>query len=295
MKSYFLYIAHYAIFFESAGSGIDLVPSARFANFICPETIPDLTIVVHRGPFRVPDKAARVFHAPLIEEKDDRLVKTGENFWSVYYGEPDVYIRSLFPYSASCGEAVVHLTPSSRRWDLYLPEDNTITDPFEYPLDGLILYYLTAISGDVFIHASGVYHDGQGYLFSGISGKGKTTMACLWEKAGGTVIHDDRLIIRKISGSYRMFNTPVYNNDTPKESVLSSVFLIEHGEKNKISRLKESSAVSNILANCIQQNWNHEFIRRLMDSLSDMCGSIPVYHLYFRPDLSITNFLTKNE
>ena len=68
------------------------------------------------------------------------------------------------------------------------------------------------------IHASGVYYNGRGYLFSGVSGKGKTTMAGLWDNIGAQVIHDDRLIIRSIDGVYRMFNTPVYRNDEPRIS-----------------------------------------------------------------------------
>ena len=77
-----------------------------------------------------------------------------------------------------------------------LTDDEKEIDPFEYPLDGLILYYLTVINGDIMIHASGVNNAGHGYLFSGVSGKGKSTMAKLWENSGAKVIHDDRLIIR---------------------------------------------------------------------------------------------------
>jgi len=46
------------------------------------------------------------------------------------------------------------------------------------------------------IHASGVNNAGHGYIFSGVSGKGKSTMAKLWDNSGARVIHDDRLILR---------------------------------------------------------------------------------------------------
>ena len=95
-------------------------------------------------------------------------------------------------------------------WDLWIETDRTKTDPLEYPLDGLILYYLTVINNDIMIHASGVNYAGKGFLFSGVSGKGKSTMAGIWDNRGAKVIHDDRLIIRKTGDGYRMFNTPVY-------------------------------------------------------------------------------------
>ena len=66
---------------------------------------------------------------------------------------------------------------TTREWDLWIDGSEKEIDPFEYPLDGLILYYLTVIHGDIMIHASGVNNAGHGYIFSGVSGKGKSTMA----------------------------------------------------------------------------------------------------------------------
>ena len=121
----------------------------------------------------------------------------------------------------------------SREWDLRIDNPGKSFDPMEYPLDGLILYYLTVISGDIMIHGSGVNYNNQGYLFSGISGMGKTTMAKLWDDHGAEIIHDDRLIIRKSSTGYSMYNTPVYRNDEPRRSDISTIFLIGHGKRMK--------------------------------------------------------------
>ena len=79
---------------------------------------------------------------------------------------------------------------------------------------------------------------GHGYIFSGVSGKGKSTMAKLWDKSGAKVIHDDRLILRNTGNGYKMFNTPVYNNDEPRESLLDKIFIIEHGSKNMLIPVK---------------------------------------------------------
>jgi len=149
--------------------------------------------------------------------------------------------------------------------------------------------------GDIMIHASGVNHSGYGYIFSGVSGKGKTTIAKLWDKAGGKVIHDDRLIIRKIAGVYRMFNTPVYNNDNPAESPLTRIYIIEHGTENRLVPVKGATAISLVMANCIQHNWSPEIIARLMGTVSIMCGSIPVFKLFFKADKTITDFILDYE
>ena len=113
--------------------------------------------------------------------------------------------------------------------------------------------------------------------------------------AGARIIHDDRLIIRNISGKYMMYNTPVYNNDRPAVSALSRIYLIEHGEKNEMIPVSGAAAVSKVMANCIQHNWDPQIIARLMGSVSIMCNTIPIIRLLFRPDRTVIDFLLDYE
>jgi hypothetical protein len=214
---------------------------------------------------------------------------------SIYKHRSDLYIKTAFPRSDPEKKGILKFSLTSSRWDLYFKRAGKETDPLEYPLDGLILYYLTVIHGDIMIHASGVSHSGHGYLFSGTSGKGKSTMARLWDKAGVTVIHDDRLIIRNISGVFRMFNTPVYNDDAPSASSLDRIYLIDHGIENKLIEIQGATAVSLLMANCIQHNWNPDIIAKTMRFLSALCANIPVFKLSFKPDRSIIDFILDYE
>ena len=243
------------------------------------------------GEYNTHPDAVKVFHAPLIEEMDGILVQNNPNFWSVWKSNSDLFITTILPLSDKEKKAVLKFSLAEKEWNLWIDSGEEEVDPFEYPLDGLILYYLTVINNDIMIHASGVAYDGKGYLFTGISGKGKSTMAYLWDTYGATVIHDDRLIIRKTRDGYRMFNTPVYNNDFPLSSALSKIFVIEHGAKNNVIQLKEASSVSQILANCIQHTWDSAIIGNLLTAISEMCGAIPSYKLHFRPDRSVIDYI----
>lgn len=295
MRDFNLNIAGYNIRFESEDGGPDLVPSERFDNFICSGGDPDFLIKVHRGSFAVPDTAEMVFNAPYVEEVNGLRLKKNDEFWSIYQDHNDLFIRTVFPYSPSDEEAVLKYSLSEPCWDLWLNHKSRAIDPLSYPLDGLILYYLTVISGDVMIHASGVSHNGSGYLFSGISGRGKTTMARLWDKHGAAVIHDDRLILRKTSDGYDMYNTPVYLDDIPRKSPLNRIFVIDHGLENRIIKVRGAEAVSLVMANCIQHNWDQKIIARLLDSISGLCEKIPASRLFFTPDKSIIDYISGNE
>jgi hypothetical protein len=295
MRNFNINIAGYTISFEADADAPELVPSKRFLRNICTDCGSDILIKVHSKLFRMPSDAEQVFTAPLVEESDGKIIRKSESFWSVWKDRSDLYIKTVFPLSGPEKKAILKFSLTARKWDLYLSGAGQETDPLEYPLDGLILYYLTVLHGDIMIHASGVNHAGYGYIFSGVSGRGKTTVAKLWDRAGARVIHDDRLIIRNIAGSYIMFNTPVYDNDNPSRSPITRIYLIEHGKENRLIPLKGASAVSMVMANCIQHNWNPEIIARLMGAISIMCTAIPVVRLFFKPDRSIIDFILDYE
>ena len=295
MRNYNLNIAGYNIGFEASANGPELKPSVKFLKNISQDKGSDILIRVHSEPFELPKGAERVFRAPYVEEINGIQFNNETNFWSVWKYYSGLYIWTIFPLSSTEKNAVLKFSLTSMEWDLWIYGAQDETDPFEYPLDSLILYYLTVINGDIMIHASGVNISGHGYLFSGVSGKGKSTMAKLWDEAGARVIHDDRLILRNTGGVYKMFNTPVYNNDEPRESILDKIYIIEHGAENMMVQLKGANAVTQIMANCIQHNWGADIIARLLGSISIMCGTVPTAKLFFKPDRSIIDLIREHE
>jgi hypothetical protein len=294
MRSYNLKIAGYNIRIESADDGPELTPSRRFRENIVQTTEYDVRIRVHHGSLKPNEDAERLFVAPYVVEIKGYKINKSENFWSVYKQNGDMLLFTNFPDSPG-KKATLKFSLALREWDLWIENAGYETDPLEYPLDGLILYYLTSVNADIMIHASGVYYDGRGYLFSGISGKGQTTMAMIWDNIGAHVIQDDRLVIRNFDGMFRMFNTPIYNNDVPRNAPIERIFLIEHGDENKMVRLREASAVSHVISNCIQHNYSQDMIARFLGSVSLMCSKIPVSTLTFKPDRSIIEFILRNE
>lgn len=293
MRNYTLSIAGYRIKVESHDDGPELAPSERFLKNMVSNNGYDVLIRVHHGMISLPEDAERVLVAPYSIEVKGIKIHRSENFWSVYKNLSDLYIITSFPWSDK--RAYLKFSLTVREWDLWILNGGHATDPLDYPLDGLILYYLTAISCDIMIHASGVYYGGQGYIFCGSSGKGKSTMASLWDNLGAKIIHDDRIIIRSTDGVYRMYNTPVYREDYPKECDLTKIFIIEHGEENRITPLKGASAVSGVISNCIQHNYNPEMIARFLGSVSIMCSIIPVATLSFMPNRKVIDYILQNE
>jgi hypothetical protein len=183
---------------------------------------------------------------------------------------------------------VLAFSLEKHEWDLWIDCESTALDPLEYPLDGLILYYLTVMTGDIMIHASGMNYSGKGYLFSGVSGKGKSTMAEIWKRAGAEIIHDDILIIsRKTDNSFITASTPLNGNKYSRLVKLDAVFVIGHSEKNLIETLTATKALTEILPNTVQHNYDKKIIKDHIEKLWQLVNLIPVYKLEFKPDQTV--------
>ncbi|HCC71448.1 MAG TPA: hypothetical protein DEQ09_09920 [Bacteroidales bacterium] len=294
MTGYSLNIADYTILFNVMTDGINLCPSPSQKSFITSDKKFDLAVNVFVGPVVIKEEASAVFRAPYVEEISGISIKKSDEFWTVYRLGEYILIRTTCPRSNVYREALLVIRPGEKSWDIIIDTSASVIDPINYPVDGLLLYYLTALNNDIFIHGSGVKHRGRGYLFSGSSGKGKTTIAGLFKNIGAEIIHDDRLILRQRNNKIYMYNTPVYPYDKYKKAELSLVYLIDHGNINYSSHIGHSEAVATIMSNCIQHHWDTGMIGNLTGAILKLVNMVKVKTLQFVPDSTVVSFIEKN-
>lgn len=295
MNSYSLNIADYTLTFKSAHPGLSLQPSSRFVNFLTECENPDIVIDVHVGECIEAKNSEQVFGAPLFEEKNGIPIKTNDKFWSVTRLPGYIFMKTAMPYVPSVNEAVLTIPDGSSSWSIWISNEIDPIDPMAYPLDGLLLYYLTVIHNDIMIHASGIQYNNNNLVFSGVSGQGKSTMSRLWANSGAEVIHDDRLIIRNKNDGFWMHNTPIYDNDIPKKALITELFLISHGESNSLTPIKGSEAITSVLSNCIQHTWDKQMVLNTLKTVSDFVSEVPIAKLSFIPDTGIVDYLLKKK
>ncbi len=269
---------------------LDLRLDERFAAFIVADNNESgLTVEVKPGRVDIPSEAVKVFDARLLEETPDRPGKPGEPFWEVAASEDVICVRVSLKDPER--HPLLIIPRGKLRWQLFTYEESTDTDPLPYPLDGLILYFLTSLMGGIMIHGSGAVCNGRGWVFAGKSGSGKTTMAGIFDRNGDRVVHDDRLILMKKGNRWVMHSTPVYRDDEPRSSEVDHLWVIGHGRSNISTPLSGAEAAGLIMANCIQQNWDREAASQLMASVEDLVSSVKISRLQFLPDNSIRDYL----
>ena len=247
------------------------------------------------------DITIECFHnIPPISLTNKNLVFEASNesqkFYSIFSSDSNLLFVIYNQQNKDEIQQLAILDETLSSWKIYsTPLDNGEIAPLKYPLGPIIMHYLTVKFDAVMIHASCVLNDQKGRIFTGFSGAGKSTISKIWAEAGNTIINDDRLIIRKRNEHYYVYNTPMYYKDVPKKAALDSIFLISHSPHNKIKKISGALAVSKVLAFCIQNNFDPDFIQTKLNFLIELTTQIHVYELGFVPDKSVINFILENE
>ena len=106
------------------------------------------------------------------------------------------------------------------------------------PLGELLMVSLLSQGRGVLIHGLGVSDRGEGLLFIGRSGAGKTTLSNLYKPDPGvTILGDERVIVTKAQGQFWLSGTPwpgtgfTVSADTVP---LRRIFFLEHGARNEL-------------------------------------------------------------
>ena len=259
---------------------------------------PDVEIeVIQNIPF-IPGKGNEVFKAyePLENDASNNTnalwnIVAYNNQKLVFTSEPN---SNIYPYLAA------DFFQNTKKWIIYnsaLVNENGINllNPLAYPMGPLIMYLLALYNNAIMIHASGVQVGKEGYIFSGVSGVGKSTIAALWMNNGYNIINDDRLMIRKYDGKYYIFNTPMIYADQPKKSPLNAAFLLKQNPGNFIKPIKGLEGITKFMAFCIQHHYIKEHINIIMDTIIDISKNIEIFELGFVPDDSVIKLIKENQ
>ncbi|MBP9150777.1 MAG: hypothetical protein KBF73_00695 [Flavobacteriales bacterium] len=218
--------------------------------------------------------------------------------WNVSKSE-ETYIFNVFDADAPGVLQQVCTTDNQfKEWNVYMVssgETHSAIEPLKYPLGPLLMYYLTVNHEAIMIHASGISDNGIGRIFTGVSGKGKSTTARIWFEAGADVLNDDRLIIRKEPNGYTIHNTPMFYADRPRSSEFKAAYIIRHEKENVLEKLSGATAVSAIAANCIQHGYDRRMMEHHLNFLSEMVNEISVQSLGFVPDKSVVKAVREHD
>jgi hypothetical protein len=251
------------------------------------------------SPPAEPDARFKIFRSLPPKFPGAKLLHRSSDYWEIHRWRDRWLIdTSLEADSDFIRKAVIDLDWKSG--EIYVIA-NPIGDwergparAFSYPLDQLILASLLAGQGALMVHACGVVDQGRGYVFMGRSGAGKSTTATLWHKAGATVLSDDRVVLRRQGGCWRVHGAPWYSRArlcSPASAPLEGLFTLAHGKANSLEPIKDSRAALELMSHCVVPVWDPERRLRVFDAAASLVEAAPLRRYYFRLATSAVNFI----
>lgn len=240
-----------------------------------------------------PDLNLRAAWADLSNFAPGRMVFDSGPLWQLYecgtryafrfcspaYGAAP-YKVALIDSDLSSGEILIHHPYFVPCREVY---------PLEYPLDELLAIHLLSRGRGIILHACGLVDEfGQGHLFIGQSGAGKSTTARLWRRvAGASVLSDDRIIVREQGGGFRIHGTPWHGDvkaARPVSAPLSGIYFLTQGWENRLTPVKRSDAVARAFAAAFVPFQDPDAVAFALEFGDALFARVPAHDLTFLPN-----------
>ena len=243
-------------------------PIHPFDEFLVPDHIPpdfhiDVTIVSH-----LPELAA----GPLRFNAD-------QGYWKLYESDGGFVIESLSPMllQPRARALVSHDYRTIRAWalpEMHLGQVGWSPMHLFNPIVEICLLSRLALDGGLLLHAAGLTIREEGYIFTGSSGTGKSTIAQYFAERGALVLSDERLIIRKIADDVLFYGTPwvgsgnyAHNAQAP----LSHLYCISHGtDQHTIAPIPPRAVSQELLRQCFLPFWNRAALEATLATVTDL-------------------------
>lgn len=169
-------------------------------------------------------------------------------------------------------------------------------------LQVLLINYLALHRGGVFVHSIGVKDlDGNGLIFAGKSGCGKTTTAKLWDKhSKAMVLNDDRIIVRKLNGKFFIYGAPWHGefNDYLYSKIesapLKKLFFIHHAPNNTVRQISQKEAFNRLYPALFPTFWDKGHLENIVSFCQGLIKDTACYSLGFLNNKKVIGFVRKN-
>jgi MoaA/NifB/PqqE/SkfB family radical SAM enzyme len=236
--------------------------------------------IVLRHHFSLPDLSGEDLGREVYRRAPWAIYRKGSS-WIYLMISPDDADKAL--------HRVMVFNDGHTRGSIYSPSDA----PFRkggldslalLPSDQLILARALPAFDGAFVHAAGVRMNGQGLVFAGPSEAGKSTIVKLIGERG-EVLCDDRVVIRKEAGGFRVHGT--WNHGeiprvSPGSAPLRAVLFLRQAETNRIDRVDDPQAVvRDLLPRLVRPLVSADWWEAALSLAEDLVRDVPFYNLFF--------------
>lgn len=165
--------------------------------------------------------------------------------------------------------------------------------PNPYSIDSVLRIVhtlLLAKEGGFLVHASSAVRNERAFLFAGVSGAGKTTMARL-APSDTILLTDEISYVTRSADHYQAFGTPFAGElGQPGANVrvpIAELYLLAKGPTNKIEPVDTAEAVRGLLRNILFFAKDPEIVKAVFEAVYEFAVHVPIKRLTFMPDARV--------
>jgi hypothetical protein len=162
-----------------------------------------------------------------------------------------------------------------------------------YSIDSVLRIVHTLIlarEGGFLLHSAGAIRNRRAFLFSGVSGAGKTTISRL-APADVTLLTDEVSYIRRDDDGYHACGTP-FAGELARlgencSAPISCLFFLKQGPENKLESVDKPEAIRRLMRNILFFAEDMSLVQNVFQSACEFVERVPVQRLTFVPDSTV--------
>lgn len=153
----------------------------------------------------------------------------------------------------------------------------------------IVIFYTHAVQRRMLqLHSSLIDFQGQGLMFLGPSGIGKTTQAELWNRyRDARIINGDIVFVQEKEDCFLGWGTPWHGSSPYCENAsvpVKALVVLKQAPENSIRELTGFEKVTAVSNSVFYPQWLENGMELCLETLDHLLTRLPVYELRCRPD-----------
>ena len=159
-----------------------------------------------------------------------------------------------------------------------------LESPLRYPLDQMLSWGLLSRIGGALMHAAVAVKEGTGWVFTGRSGAGKSTISSLLRAEGYRVLNDDRAMVFRRGGEWRVAGTPWHGSGRfaeADEAPLGGIYFLQKAAGCRAESMSAAQARLSLLDVAAVPWFEDSWAQGTLDGLDRLAREIEIRRFHF--------------
>ncbi|MBZ5719720.1 MAG: hypothetical protein LAO03_05010 [Acidobacteriia bacterium] len=183
------------------------------------------------------------------------------------------------------------------QWDPRLRRGRVRQTANPYSIDSVLRIVHTLVlarEGGFLLHAASAIRQGRAFLFSGVSGAGKTTISRL-APPDAILLSDEISYVRRAGEGYSACGTP-FAGELARvgencSAPIGTLYFLAQGPENRIEPVNPAEAARCLLRNVLFFAEDAELVKLIFRSACEFVDRVPVQRLTFVPDQRVWDLI----